>query len=101
MNGGVIDQKTDTGRMKISSPELTALDLLRYARAAGTFDSIATLLPDLGRKLKPEALAGSRPPSSAPSSNGSATCWTMSSSPRPPPSCTLNCKSPAAAVDRA
>src|SRR5580704_4436638 len=27
----VIDQKTDTGRMRVSSPELTALDLLRYS----------------------------------------------------------------------
>jgi hypothetical protein len=57
VNGGIIDQKTDTGRMKISSPELTALDLLRYARAAGTIDSIATVLSDLGPRLKPEALA--------------------------------------------
>jgi hypothetical protein len=55
--GGVIDHKTDTGRMKISSPELTALDLLRYAGAAGTLDSIATVLSDLAPKLKPEALA--------------------------------------------
>src|SRR5271167_2385219 len=34
----LVDHKTDTGRMKISSPELTALDLLRYARIAGTID---------------------------------------------------------------
>src|ERR1700684_2166202 len=27
----LVDHSTDTGRMKISSPELTALDLLRYA----------------------------------------------------------------------
>jgi predicted transcriptional regulator of viral defense system len=55
--GAVIDHKTDTGRMKISSPELTALDLLRYARVAGTIDSIATVLSDLGPKLRPDALA--------------------------------------------
>jgi hypothetical protein len=53
----VIDHKTDTGRMKISSPELTAFDLLRYARSAGTIDSIATVLSDLGPKLRPEPLA--------------------------------------------
>jgi hypothetical protein len=55
--GAVIGHKTDTGSMKISSPELTALDLLRYARIAGTIDGIATVLSDLGAKLRPEALA--------------------------------------------
>jgi hypothetical protein len=53
----LIDHKTDTGYMKISSPELTALDLLRYARVAGTIDSIATVLADLGPQLRPGALA--------------------------------------------
>jgi predicted transcriptional regulator of viral defense system len=47
----VIDQKTDTGRMRVSSPELTALDLLRYSHAAGTIDSIATVLADLAAKI--------------------------------------------------
>jgi hypothetical protein len=53
----VIDHKTDTGKMRISSPELTAFDLLRYAHAAGTIDSIATVLSDLGAKMRPERLA--------------------------------------------
>jgi predicted transcriptional regulator of viral defense system len=53
----LMDQKTDTGRMKISSPELTALDLVRYAHVAGTIDSIATVLSDLGPKLDPQRLA--------------------------------------------
>jgi hypothetical protein len=57
----VADHKTDTGRMKVSSPELTALDLLRYARAAGTLDSIATVLSDLGPKLKSKPLAALAP----------------------------------------
>jgi hypothetical protein len=51
------DHKTDTGRMKVSSSELTALDLLRYAHAAGTIDSIATVLSDLAPKLDPQRLA--------------------------------------------
>lgn len=54
--GALIDHKTDTGTMKVSSPELTALDLLRYIHVAGTIDSIATVLSDLGSKLKPETL---------------------------------------------
>ena len=32
---GIEDRKTDTGRMKISSFELTALDLLRYSGSGG------------------------------------------------------------------
>ena len=31
----LVDHETDTGHMKVSSPELTALDLLRYAHIAG------------------------------------------------------------------
>jgi predicted transcriptional regulator of viral defense system len=57
VGAAVIDHKTDTGRMRISSAELTAFDLLRYARVAGTIDSIATVLSDLGSKLRPELLA--------------------------------------------
>jgi predicted transcriptional regulator of viral defense system len=49
--------KTDTGSMQISSPELTALDLLRYSHATGTVDSNAMVLSDLGNTLNGEALA--------------------------------------------
>ena len=37
--------------MTISSPELTALDLVRYVRAAGGLDAVATILVDLGEKI--------------------------------------------------
>jgi predicted transcriptional regulator of viral defense system len=56
VSSALIDHKTDTGRMIISSPELTGLDLLRYAHAAGTIDSIATVLSDLGAKMKAQSL---------------------------------------------
>jgi hypothetical protein len=52
----IVDHKTDTGGMKLSTPELTALDLIRYAHAAGTLDSIATVLSDLGARLRPDRL---------------------------------------------
>jgi predicted transcriptional regulator of viral defense system len=55
---GVVDRKTDTGTMKISSPELTALDLLQYVHAAGGIDAVATVLVDLGRNIDGEKLAG-------------------------------------------
>lgn len=53
---GIEDRKTDTGRMKVSSVELTVLDLLRYPRAAGGIDQIATVLTDLGGEIQPETL---------------------------------------------
>jgi predicted transcriptional regulator of viral defense system len=52
----VSEHKTDTGHMRVSSPELTGLDLLRYAHVAGTIDSIATVLVDLGTKMKARPL---------------------------------------------
>ena len=54
---GIQDHKTDTGSMKLSSPELTAFDLLRYAHASGGIDSIATVLADLKDRLDGEKLA--------------------------------------------
>ena len=54
---GIESRKTDTGRMKISSAALTALDLLRYPQASGGIDNVATVLSDLGRKINPEELA--------------------------------------------
>ncbi len=51
------NHKTDTGHMKISSVELTALDLLRYPHAAGGLDHIATVFSDLGEKIDPGKLA--------------------------------------------
>ena len=55
--GGVEERKTDTGAMKVSTIELTALDLLRYPQAAGGIDNIATVLADLGSRLNGNKLA--------------------------------------------
>ena len=54
---GVVERKTDTGTMKVSSPELTALDLLRYIHVAGGVDAVATVLADLGDKVDGNKLA--------------------------------------------
>ena len=54
---GIEDCKTDTGTMKVSSPALTALDLLRYPQASGGIDNIATVISDLGQRINPEQLA--------------------------------------------
>ena len=57
VRAGIESRKTDTGRMKISSAALTALDLLRYPQASGGIDNVATVLSALGRKINPEELA--------------------------------------------
>ena len=54
---GITDRKTDTGRIKLSSPDLTALDLLRYPRAGGGLDNIATVVSDLAEHLDAGKLA--------------------------------------------
>jgi predicted transcriptional regulator of viral defense system len=54
---GIDDRKTDTGSMRVSSIELTSLDLVRYPRAAAGFDNIATVLADLGGKINGRKLA--------------------------------------------
>ncbi len=48
--------KTETGTMLVSTPEGTALDLVRYARGAGFLDNIATVLGDLAERIDGKAL---------------------------------------------
>ena len=45
---GMEDTNSDTGRMKLSSPLLTALDLVRYGKGSAGIDNVATVLSDLG-----------------------------------------------------
>jgi predicted transcriptional regulator of viral defense system len=54
---GIEDRKTDTGRMYISSVELTLLDLVRYPHAAGGLDNIATIISDLANRIDAGKLA--------------------------------------------
>lgn len=58
VQNGIEKRKTETGYMNISSPELTVLDLVRYPRASGGIDNIATIIADLGGKLDVAKLAG-------------------------------------------
>lgn len=50
------DVKTETGSMQVSTPEATALDLIRYLKAAGHLGSVATVLSELAERLDPELL---------------------------------------------
>lgn len=49
--------KTETGTMKVSTPESTALDLVRYPTHAGGLNNIATVLSDLAEKIESKRLA--------------------------------------------
>lgn len=48
--------KTSTGSMAVSTPEATALDLVRYAKSAGHLGNVATVLAELAERLAPERL---------------------------------------------
>jgi predicted transcriptional regulator of viral defense system len=58
---GIQEHKTDTGTMKISSPELTIFDLFRYPQASGGIDNIATVLSELGPKIDADKMAAIAP----------------------------------------
>lgn len=49
---------TSTGTMAISTPEVTALDLVRYASTAGHLSHVATVLAELAETIDPRTLAG-------------------------------------------
>ena len=54
---GIEDRKTQSGYTKLSSPELTALDLVRYPQSGAGLDNIATVLSELAEQLQPKKLA--------------------------------------------
>ena len=49
--------KTETGSMLVSTPEGTALDLVRYPEACGYLDNVATVLVELAERIDPRRLA--------------------------------------------
>lgn len=50
-------RKTETGSMRVSTPEATAIDLLRYPSACGYLDNVATVLRGLAERIDPAELA--------------------------------------------
>jgi predicted transcriptional regulator of viral defense system len=57
ISAAIEERKTDTGRMKISSLELTMFDLLRYPYAGGGLSNVVTVLSELGGRVDPNKLA--------------------------------------------
>ncbi len=52
-----MDMKTETGVMRVSTPEATALDLLRYIDQVGHLGHVATVLGELAESMEAERLA--------------------------------------------
>lgn len=50
------DKNTPSGIMKVSIPEATALDLVRYLHVVGTLDQVATVFTELQEQVRPEPL---------------------------------------------
>jgi predicted transcriptional regulator of viral defense system len=48
--------KTETGYMSVSAPELTAMDLVRYNKASGGLNHVATVISELGEHIHPHKL---------------------------------------------
>jgi predicted transcriptional regulator of viral defense system len=56
--------QTDTGYMRVSTPEATAFDLVRFAAASGGLGNVASVLTELAERLDTDALrdlAAARP----------------------------------------
>jgi predicted transcriptional regulator of viral defense system len=49
--------KTATGTMNVSTPEVTAFDLVRYISASGQINNVATVLSEMAVKINSTALA--------------------------------------------
>jgi predicted transcriptional regulator of viral defense system len=53
----VMGKQTETGSMKVSTPEATAFDLVRFPAEAGHWSNVATVLGELAEMLVPRELA--------------------------------------------
>lgn len=51
------EHRTETGTLRVSTPESTAFDLVRYAASLGGLSSVATVLSELAERLEPDRLA--------------------------------------------
>ncbi len=52
----VQEMKTHTGYFKVSTPEATAFDLVRYYRWVGYLNNVATILAELSERIDPKKL---------------------------------------------
>lgn len=53
----VIDVQTETGSMHVSTPEVTAYDVVRFSAAAGHLSNVATVLAEVAETIDTSRLA--------------------------------------------
>ena len=53
---GIVEQKTDTGYVKVSCPELTAYDLIYFQNRIGGLNRVATILDELVEEINGKRL---------------------------------------------
>jgi predicted transcriptional regulator of viral defense system len=53
----VVQMKTETGSMTVSTPESTAIDLVRYTHQVGGLNNVVTVLSELAEKIDAHRLA--------------------------------------------
>ncbi len=57
----VTEKQTETGTMRVATPETTAFDLIRYQAGAGHLSNAAIVLAELAERIDAEALVGIAP----------------------------------------
>jgi predicted transcriptional regulator of viral defense system len=57
----VSERQTETGTMRVATPETAAFDLVRYPASAGYLGNVATVLAELSERIDSEALAAVAP----------------------------------------
>jgi len=55
-NQDIVQRKVETGYINVSSPELTALDLIYYYERSGGLNRVATVLEELSETMNPDKL---------------------------------------------
>ena len=53
----IIEKKTEAGYLKVSSPELTAFDMVQYHKRIGGLNRVLPILADLTETMKPSLLS--------------------------------------------
>lgn len=52
----VVGMQTETGSMRVSAPEVTAFDVVKFSEACGGLSNVATVLSELAERVDPAGL---------------------------------------------
>ena len=57
----VTEKQTETGTMRMATPETTAFDLVRFSSSAGNLNNVATVLVEISESIEADALVNIAP----------------------------------------